>query len=949
MPVSAQCPHQNQEQTKMEECMLKRMERVYEYIRQESGKYTKEQLKGQAGLDAQQIADALGILRNNVSMELNALHRQDRIVKLLGRPVRYFDRGTLEGLLGQELPDGPLAFHGMEECRKSCAEESGNPFDQLIGAEKSLKTQVEQAKAAILYPPDGLHTLIVGQTGVGKTLFAHMMFEYGKAMHRFPGDAPFVTFNCADYYNNPQLLISHIFGHVKGAFTGADAPKAGLVEEADGGILFLDEIHRLPPEGQEMIFYFMDTGTFSRLGETARNRRAKVLIVGATTEDPNSALTKTFVRRIPNIISIKPLAERSLEEKLDIVRLLFSEEARRVKKPVRISAESIKALIGSISAGNVGQLKSHIKLLCAQAFLNGIDNPDYIEVDFRMLPANVKDGLLTLSANRQELAELAKYMDGPMMVTPSGKKQVLEETESDRSAFNLYRIVEDKVNLLKGEGISDSLIKQMVASDVNVYINSLYNKKESIRMTTRERLLKIVDASLVDFSEQVALMVQKQLNRSYRGRFLYAFSLHLSAFLKRVKSKEPVPYTEIGTALRQDSPYFRVALEIKKLIEHHYRIAVPQVEVEYIGLLLESSEDDDLEERAVIVVATHGRSTATSMVEVAQKLFSATDTTLIPIDMPLDVKPKEILDKMVSLLRGMNCSKGVLILADMGSLCNIGSMIMEQLPIKVRTLDMVSTPLILEAMRKADLAGIDIDSLYESLRTFKGYESLDFTAPEEGTGREAIVTICSTGQGAAQKLKALVEEILHRAGREIEVIPVGLLKLEEKICSIMENCKVIAAVGMKKPKLDIPFIPLEQLIDGQGEQVLTELVFHRELKLLPQEKGNLVVQRLCEESLQKFLTYLNPSKVMGILMDFDRALEKDLEKSLSNPIRIRLIVHCGCALERAVLRTPLVYKRDKSKTDAQNLAALKKASGIFEKTLKLSIEEDELHFMAHMI
>ena len=96
------------------------------------------------------------------------------------------------------------------------------------------------------------------------------MFEYGKTMHRFAEDAPFVTFNCADYYNNPQLLISHVFGYVKGAFTGAEQSKAGLVEEADGGVLFLDEIHRLPPEGQEMIFYFMDTGTFNRLGDAAQ-------------------------------------------------------------------------------------------------------------------------------------------------------------------------------------------------------------------------------------------------------------------------------------------------------------------------------------------------------------------------------------------------------------------------------------------------------------------------------------------------------------------------------------------------------------------------------------------------------------------------------------------------------------------------------------------------------
>ena len=123
---------------------------------------------------------------------------------------------------------------------------------------------------------------------------------------------------------------------------------------------------------------------------------------------------------MPKLITIRPLAERTLEEQLDILKLLFMDEAQRVKKPVRISVESVKALIGSIGSGNVGQLKSNIKLLCAQAFLNGIDNPNYIEVDFKMLPGNVKDGLLTLSANRQALTELTKYVSEPLVVSPPG-------------------------------------------------------------------------------------------------------------------------------------------------------------------------------------------------------------------------------------------------------------------------------------------------------------------------------------------------------------------------------------------------------------------------------------------------------------------------------------------------------------------------------------------------
>ena len=386
------------------------------------------------------------------------------------------------------------------------------------------------------------------------------------------------------------------------------------------------------------------------------------------------------------------------------------------------------------------------------------------------------------------------------------------------------------------------------------------------------------------------------------------------------------------------------------MIEKHYHLQVPRAEIEYIALLLESSDDDELEEKVTILVATHGKSTATSMVDVAQRLFSSNDTNIVAVDMPLEVRPQEILDKTTAMLQAMSCKKGVLILADMGSLCNIGTMLSERLKIPVRTLDMVSTPLILEAMRKVDIAGMDLDSIYESLVNFKGYEAMDFAdAPQPADGQEAIVTICSSGQGAALKLKSLVEDVLHHAGRAVEVIPIGVMHMEERLTEISQTYRIVAAVGMKKPKMNIPFIPLEQLIDGDGERLLTELVFNQEITMMPKEKSNMVVQNLCEESLQKFLTYLNPAKVMSVLLEFDRILEKELSIRLSNPLRIRLIVHCGCALERIVTRSPLAYKEDKDKIDTQKLEAVKKAARVFDETLKLRFDEDEYYFMANMI
>lgn len=84
----------------------------------------------------------------------------------------------------------------------------------------SLKIAIEKAKASILYPPNGMHTLLLGETGVGKSMFASLMHEYAIEVEQLPKNAPFIVFNCADYANNPQLLLGSYLGLKKELIQG---------------------------------------------------------------------------------------------------------------------------------------------------------------------------------------------------------------------------------------------------------------------------------------------------------------------------------------------------------------------------------------------------------------------------------------------------------------------------------------------------------------------------------------------------------------------------------------------------------------------------------------------------------------------------------------------------------------------------------------------------------
>lgn len=924
---------------------MKRIEKIYAYIVENSMKITKEELISNGGFSAQEIGENLDILRNNVSKELNTLCREGKVVKLKNRPVLYFDKKRLQDLLNVNILEDLIEIEdlkGLVSEPDSIQTEEKSPFEYLIGFNTSLKNQIEQAKAAILYPPNGLHTLIIGSTGVGKSLFANIMYEYAKYMKKIAEDAPFVVFNCADYCNNPQLLLSHIFGHVKNAFTGADKEKAGIVEKANGGILFLDEIHRLPPEGQEMIFYFMDTGTYNKLGESDRKRKANVLLICATTEDPKSTLLNTFIRRIPITIAIPDFNERPIEDKLELVQFLIAKEAQRVNKPIRISSEAIKALIGSTYYGNVGQLKSNIQLACAKGFLNSINTNDNVEVSLDILPSNIKNGILDFADKSTENSALWNMIPKHLTISPN-EKGVYFASDAYEPPFNIYNIIEDKTLVLKEEGMAEDDIKKFITTDINIHLKKFYDKFKNDPLG-RDGLLKIVDNDILNFSEEVKDFAETKLNKKLSERFIYAISLHFSALLKRISNKESLNVSGIDLKTNVKSEEYKVAREIYNLIEKRFGVVIPEIEIGYIALLLVSIQESLHQNKVGIIVAAHGVSTASSMVEVAKKLLDAKN--ICAVDMPLDRSPKDILEEVVNKVKIVNKGAGVLLLVDMGSLNSFSDVITERTNIKTRSIDMVSTPLVLEAVRKSEFTDSDLDSVYSYLiQDFRGYTSKAIDSKKN----RVIVTVCSTGQGAAIKLKQIVEDLISNiTSTEIRVVPIGIKEAKKGIEELSKTNEVIAVIGIADPKMGMPFISMEELIDGSGERILKKILYGESYKE-ENNKNDIVLANLCKDSLKEMLIFLNPEKVYKLLETFVSSIEEKLQKTYSNSEKMKIIIHVACALERMVVKDGLTYKEPHEKATEEIFEQIKELTLIFKKTLGIIFTDDEIYYIADMV
>lgn len=636
-------------------------------------------------VSAADVAELLQMDRANASRYLNDLFKEKRIDKLPGKPVFY------------------QAIKTTERVNQHVGNMQESAFGRLIGSEDSLKVSIQQAKAAILYPPNGLHSLILGRTGTGKSLFAECMYQFAKESETIPADAPFVSFNCADYAQNPQLLFGHIFGVIKGAYTGAEETREGLLKKADGGILFLDEIHRLPPEGQEMLFTFIDKGEFRPLGESANVHHAQVQIIGATTESPDNFLLETFTRRIPMTITLPSLAERNLEERYQLVEFFLNQEATRLHQSIRVHRKALIAFLLYHASANVGQLQRDLKLACAKAFLHyKTKTANYILIEQDDLPIHVQKGLLHLKDEPEKLNRLIDVNKAIFKFVDTSDEFV--ETED---VHDVYHAIQEKADQLMKEGKDQSELEEALYVDVDQYFHNYM-----VQLPTHQTAKEIIAPAVWELTEKVYAMAEEKLNRKYNEKMKFAFSLHLQSTIERVREQKHIIHPDLNNIRKKYPKEFQVAIDLSALIEQELSIEIPFDEIGFLTMFLtEEVVDTSLsqENQVEVIVMMHGRSTATSMVETVQELLSIESG--IALDMPLTVEVKAMYEKLKQTVIKLNPVKGVLILSDMGSLTSFGNMLTEELGIRTKTVTMVSTPVVLEAMRKASL-GRGLEDIY---------------------------------------------------------------------------------------------------------------------------------------------------------------------------------------------------------------------------------------------
>lgn len=268
--------------------------------------------------------------------------------------TKPFPKEKLLGMLERMLDHSRLALENRqlrEELQRGAGGSDAIIFRSAAFREVyDLTLQVAESDANIL---------IMGESGTGKELIANALHRNSPRRGK-----PFVSLNCAALSDN--LLESQLFGHVRGAFTGAVINQKGLLEESDGGTLFLDEIGDVSPAVQAKLLRVIQEKDFITLG-TTRARKVDVRFVAATNKDlmnevRDGRFREDLYYRL-NVISINLPALRERREDIEPLALHFLElSTRRMKKDVRgIDGEALQVLLQYDWPGNVRELENVIE------------------------------------------------------------------------------------------------------------------------------------------------------------------------------------------------------------------------------------------------------------------------------------------------------------------------------------------------------------------------------------------------------------------------------------------------------------------------------------------------------------------------------------------------------------------------------------------------------------
>ncbi|GGE25907.1 transcriptional antiterminator [Pullulanibacillus camelliae] len=911
-------------------------ELIIDYIKEATQAFLFHDEYDLSQLQTNVIAHHFSMERTSISRILNDAVKEGLLIKINTRPVYFLHKSTIENNFGMIQEN---EYKNIEELKNSLTRhQTKTVFQEIIGHDKSLKEVIEQMKTAIFYPENGLPIMLIGPTGVGKTHLAQLMYKYIKNQNLILRDAPFHIFNCAQYANNPELLSSHLFGHAKGAYTGADKDKSGLLERADQGVLFLDEVHCLSREGQEKLFTFMDQGTFSRLGENDTLRKARVRLIFATTESL-SCFLDTFLRRIPIKVTIPSLEERGTQEKNQFIQYFFMEESKLFQLPIEVSNKTIEVLNHHEYIGNIGECKNIIKYTCGCAYANKTQDTDIIKVTINDLPKEIFKKSPHLFDNY--IPHEGAYVFQPDSKTVASKNNERQKGRIRNSFFNCLNYFKNADDQTWQEDVSH----QKIIEEITVLMDHLIFKRPNNNMNI---MMEITINSL----QKTFRYLETNYNMKYDGNFLYAVASYL--FFKPVvlhlsEQEETLFHAMCHYYEHKLKREYLYVLKLKPFIENGLDIKLDDFDTLLITLFLSTTEMPHHQNRAKAMIIAHGYATASSIANVCNRILRS--NIYDSMDMEIEATSTDIIEKLQHYLELNETVNGLLIFIDMGSLNLIHDHIQEHIDGPLLFIDQVTTMTALEAGQYI-MNGFTINDIAIKMKQVDK-PKINLFYPKKKK-EFAIITSCFTGIGTATQIEDLLTESI-KDDIAIKIISHDFERLKHN--GIQEApfqlYDVLAIVGTENPNIpEINFIPLEDIISGKGERDVFR-IFEKvaDAETIRRVNDKIIINFSLNRVIDS-LTILDTDKLIKSVEKGIVQLEKKLGKKISNDKKISLFVHVSCMVERLIRLSPIEEYPNQlqfEQAHTKEITMIKNAFSVLESNYCVQLNIPEIGYIYNII
>lgn len=888
----------------------------------------------QNAITADYLAKRFSVKRNTISHYLNQLFKEGLLIKINTRPVLFLDAYKLHNYTNQDLS---LEYSSLDELIEAL-QSSKKVFDDIIGANQSLYGQIRQLKAAARYPGLGLPVLLTGPTGVGKSFLAQKYYEYCIAKGYISADKRFVQFNCAEYADNPELLSSILFGYKKGAFTGADSDKLGLFDEADGGVLFLDEIHRLNAKGQEKLFTFLDNHLIMPLGETKEAHSVKVRFICATTEDITSNFLATFIRRIPVQIDIPALNERTALERESLITNFYKDESIKLGQNIYVSHQVIHFLTMRHYSSNVGQLKNTITLSVANALGNMKNEQIYIRLSD--LPSNI------LQSNELiDIRSLSQITSDFMEISPQ-KRLDAQGTNNDLLNSPIYSTFQKFIELSEKMDSEDKF-KRACMTEVELLCDALIYRKRIKR-----------GGIPLSFLKNIIHMEVTTLEGNYGVKFdgnmvnvLSHYFYYKQFEINNFSTYEQNIFKNMLYMFHIDEPNVSDVISIfLQSIAKNLNYVNDELDQLFIQIYLKITKYDYRIRPIRALILSHGYSTASSMADVVNKMMN--EKIVDAFDMPLDIGVDDIGKELTDYINQYYISDGLLLMVDMGSLEGVSKYISGYVDFPIGIINHVSTQMALHVANEIKQHK-SIDEILADVKSEIHYQS-QIIYPKE-IKKNLIITCCHTGIGTANQIRSLLtESIPSEAEVLVKAYDYRQLLNREQVDILRKTFNTLAIIGTSDPHIQgVTYIALEDLISGRKIQILEQILISIGKGMYMDELNESLLHNFSIERVLNSLTILDAHTVMNHIDMMMRKFEELSHTKLTNQHKMALYIHVSCLIERLIRREPIdSYDFDGQLEDIRHTKRyiwLKNTISVMEESYSVKIPDSEIGYIYDII